>query len=186
MSITGIQAVRNVYESLASANAARCMAETPQNSTSQQTDTAQISQEAKDLAKNNSDAAINGQAQLAEESSEEDLPLEAYSLPKWYAELSSDLLLLDSEVGIPYSQSRRAKYDALSSREKKDLAEYQDKLHSCFQEELHARGIDDSRDYYEQVVLDPANSEEIHQAVKEKLLDDARAVQLMEYFGIAA
>ena len=138
-----------------------------------QSDVVEISQKAKELARR-----ANG-------SSETDLPLEAYSLPKWYADLSSDLLLVDTELGVSYPESNRARYDALSRREKRDLAEYQGKLDAYFQESLKEFGIETTLDYYHQIVLDPAKSEEVHQAVKQKLSGDEQAMRLMERFGIA-
>lgn len=176
MSISGIQFIQSIYEQSASSAAFAKMAETRQEPASPQSDTVRISQEARNRATNTAGAMASGQ----------DLPLEAYSLPKWYADLSSDLTMVDTEIGIPYSQSRAARYDALSAREKKGLAEYQGTLHRYFREELDARGIESAEDYYNQIVLDPETSEEVHQAVLQKLESDARAVQLMEYFGIPA
>jgi hypothetical protein len=176
VSISGIQFIQSIYEQSTSSSAFAKRAEKPQEPASPQSDTVRISQEAMDRATNTADATAIGQ----------ELPLEAYSLPKWYAGLSSDLTLVDTQIGIPYSESRTARYDALSAREKKDLAEYQGTLHRYFREELDARGIQSAGDYYNQIVLDPETSEEVHQAVLQKLESDARAVQLMEYFGISA
>jgi hypothetical protein len=171
MAIAGIQIFQNTY---APFNTSKRVAATPQESAATQTDTVRISQEAKSL-----------QAGSEEKASEQDLPVEAYSLPKWYGELSSDLLMVDTEIGISYAESNSARYDALSGAEKKDLSEYQDKLHTYFQEELRNHGIESSADYYNQIVRDPEKSEEVHQAVKQKLLADTRAMQLMQYFDIA-
>lgn len=185
MGITGIEIAQNTYAASIFANTPERVAETPLKPAAPHIDTVRISQEAKNLSMNPPDPTINAHAEIAQESSDQDLPLEAYALPKWYAELHSDLTLLDDEIGIPYAQSRAARYDALSSKEKDDLAEYHGKLHTYFQEGLREHGIESSMDYYAQIVQDPAKSEEVHQAVKQKLQSDARAMQLMEHFGIS-
>ena len=185
MGISGIQAGQHIYEALTPTSTSERASETSQKTIATHTDTVQISQEAKNLSVNSSAATNNSQAGLAGESSEQKLPVEAYALPDWYSDLLSDLTLLDDEIGISYAQSRAAQYDALSSAEKNDLAEYYDTLHTYFQEELSARGIGSGIDYYNQIILDQETSEEVHQAVKQKLLSDARAMQVMEYFGIS-
>lgn len=168
-----VQAAQNVYASLAATRAATYTATEDRNSASQPRDTVEISQEAKDLAAGSSGAG--GQ----------DLPLEAYSIPEWYAELMTDYTRVDTEIGVPYLESRAAKYDALSGGEKADLSEYLGKLHEYFQEELRARGIETTEDYYERIVRDQQNSEEVHQAVRQKLMGDERAMHMAEYFGVS-
>ncbi|MDY0360653.1 MAG: hypothetical protein RBR08_04295 [Desulforegulaceae bacterium] len=52
-----------------------------------------------------------------------------------------------------------------------------------FREELENRGIDTTEKYYNSVILDEEQSEEIHQIVLERLKSDKRISALMDYFG---
>lgn len=184
MSVSGIQSWFNVaYQTVYQQKSSRNYQESYFNST-RKSDTVHISEEAKALSQN-SQAEKNVQASSANGRTDEDLPLEAYSLPKWYADWVSDYMYVDDEIGISYSDSRLARYDALSPKEKKDLAEYHDTLHKYFQEELANNGVKTSADYYESIILDQKNSEDVHQAMKQRLSEDPRMMELMQYFGIS-
>lgn len=75
-------------------------------------DTVLISEEAKQLAQNaqtsNNTAAIT----------EDKRSIEAYSIPNWMGNLLTDLTMLEPKLGQPYSESKLAQYDALSSKDK--------------------------------------------------------------------
>ncbi len=66
--------------------------------------------------------------------SDQNLPLEAFALPGWYADLNLDYVIVVSELGVKYSEAHRARYDALSSIDKGDFPEYQNTLQKHFQE----------------------------------------------------
>lgn len=188
MAISGIQSGRNAYETILSAYyqqkqaGAQATGESGESG-KQDTDTVTLSQKAKELAQSLL-AAANGSQQSGTASLDGELPLGAYALPNWFMKLNSDLLQVDDQVGIPYSESRSARYDALSSQEKDDLAEYQGTLQSYFQDSLRSQGIVTSQDYYSRIVQNLAQSEEVHQAVREKLMGNPRALQLMGHLGI--
>ena len=148
-------------------------------------DTVEISDKARALLQKSHEEAM---AQVDPDPQEEEaqLPLEAYSLPDWYVGLSSELNLVDSQIGVFYYESRRAAYDALSNKEKDDLAEYNSTLHKYFSQELKNHGIEDASDYYREIVQNQNGvSDQVEQAVKQRLADDPRAMELMDYFGLS-
>ena len=179
MAIIKAAAMQNGHVTMPAAFSSNGRAETPAAAPTSRPDSVEISQDAKELAQKSA-AAQSG----VSEDAARDLPLEAYSLPQWYADLSSDLVMVDTELGVPYPESRMARYDALSRQEKEALAEYQGKLHNYFLEGLQEFGIESRADYYRQIVQDPVKNEELHQAVRQKLSGDGQALRLMEYFGI--
>ena len=148
-------------------------------------DTVEISDEARALIqKDNVEARAKAESTARNQESE--LPLEAYALPGWYSDLCSELNYVDTRIGLKYSDSRLARYDALSSREKDDLAEYNSTLHRYFTEELKSHGVESPADYYEQIVQNRNGvSDQVEQSVKERLAADPRALELMEYFGLS-
>ncbi len=117
-------------------------------------------------------------------SSEEDLLIEGYAIPGWLSHLFTDYARVDDEIGIRYPQSRAAQYDSLSGKAKANLGEYQGELLKCFQEELKEQGIRSSVDLYQSIILDKEKSEEVHQAVRQRLADDSITSKFMKDFGI--
>ena len=150
-----------------------------------QSDTVHFSEKAMELAQKNQEAMDPGKPNADMGISEKDLPIEAFSLPDWYADLMSDYSRVDDQLGIPYADSRRARYDSLSSTGKKNLSEYNNTLTKYFQEALENAGIRGPVDYYTSIVQNKERSEEVHQAVKQRLGNDSRAMELMRYFGIS-
>ena len=137
-------------------------------------DTLTLSQKARTLSNEN---VSSGDANNS-------LPLEAYALPDWLANLQTDYTRVDSEIGISYTESQAARYDSLSNSDKEKLHEYQSILNDYFQEALHNRNINNSVDYYHSFVKDDLMSEEVHQDVRQRLDQNSRAVELMQLFGI--
>ena len=167
MSILGVHSNQGICNPYFAQDESRHCASSPVDRTAK-FDTVRISAQAKELAQNG----------------DQNLPLEAFSLPGWYVDMSSDLVELDSQVGIKYSESNRARYDALSSSDKRDLAEYQDTLHKYFQEGLWQQGIESPSDYYKNIVQNQEASEELHQVVRQSIASDSRAMELMDLFNI--
>jgi len=152
------------------------------NAGATKSDTVQISAQAKELAGNIQ--SNHSQVGTSRAVSDQNLPLEAFSLPGWYTDLNSDYVMVDSELGTKYSESNRARYDTLSSKDKNDLSEYQNTLQKHFQEGLQQLGIESPADYYKNIVLNQQGSEELHQVVHQSLAADSRAMELMKQFGI--
>jgi hypothetical protein len=113
------------------------------------------------------------------------LPLEAYSLPGWYADLLPDYCIVEAKLGTPYAESNTARYDSLSTKEKNELAEYAGLLHQYFKDGLQSKGIEGDEEYYHSIVLNQQVSGEVHQSVRQKLAQNPRAMELMEYFNIS-
>jgi hypothetical protein len=148
-------------------------------------DTVKISAQAKELAQNDQEIQNHsGHSDFAGTISDQNLPLEAFSIPGWYGDLSSDYIMLDTQLGIKYSESNRARYDSLSSSDKSDLSEYQTTLHKYFQEGLQQQGIESPADYYKNIVQNQKASEELHQIIQQSLASDSRAMELMKQFDI--
>jgi hypothetical protein len=150
-----------------------------------QQDSADISQEAKDLFDSLTNKQNNEAAKAGPETTGQELPLKAYSLPGWYADLLPEYCMVDTKLGEPYTESNQARYDSLSTGEKRDLAEYNETLHSYFRQELESRGIDSPADYYENMVQNQEMNQEVEQAVKQSLASDPRAMELMSYFNLS-
>ncbi len=154
-------------------------------------DTVQVSDEARALARqagaeSQTVTGVTPDQTASSQTEDYELPLEAYALPDWFMGLTSELNMVDTQIGIKYYESRRARYDALSTKEKDDLAEYNSILHGCFRDELKNHGIENSVDYYREIVQNlNGASDQVEQAVKQRLGADPRAMQLMEYFGLS-
>ncbi|KIX14473.1 hypothetical protein [Dethiosulfatarculus sandiegensis] len=149
-------------------------------------DTVQISDEARALIQKSHEEAMTRAESDPQEEEETILPVEAYSLPGWYADLCSELNMVDTQIGGYYSETRQAAYDALSNQGKKDLAEYNSTLHKYFSQELKNHGIKDASDYYREIVQNQNGvSDQMEQAVKQRLADNPRAMKLMAYFGLS-
>ncbi|MCP4719541.1 MAG: hypothetical protein GY860_08805 [Desulfobacteraceae bacterium] len=177
MHISNIQQINEVYSSPFEQKCSKNQGIQSTTNT-QTTDIVNISQEAKELSQNVS-AEKNSSV-----FSEEELPIEAYSIPGWLSHLFTDYARVDDEIGIRYPQSRAAQYDSLSGKARANLGGYQDKLLKHFQEELKEQGIRSGMDYYQSIILDKEKSEEVHQAVRQRLANDSMTSKFMKDFGI--
>ncbi len=117
---------------------------------------------------------------------EDNLPLEAYSLPGWYADLLSDYTLADTKIGTSYQDSNQARYDSLTQQEKNNLKEYNDTLHTFFVDALHSRNINNNQDYFHNIVQNDKISESVHQEIDQQINNSPRMLELMNQFGITA
>ena len=177
MSSLGIYSSQGIYNPYFAQESSR-RSTTSQVENTAKSDTVQISAQAKELAQ-------NAQADTGGTIAEQNLPLEAFSLPGWYGELSSDFVKVDAQLGMKYSESSSGRYAALSSEEKSDLAEYQSTLHKYFQDGLRQQGIESPADYYKNIVQNQDANDELQQMVRQSLAADPRAMELMTQFGIA-
>ncbi len=183
MGISAVQSGQGVYSPDFAQKSSKHSSELPFSRTTE-TDTVNISEKAKALSQKAQAAKIAAeQPDPATEISYDDLPLEAFSLPGWFAEWSPDEAVLSFEVGLSLSAPHYARNDSLNSERQDELGEYLDILYECFQEELDNHGIKNSVDYYKSVFLDKEKSEEVHQSMKKRLADDLRAMELMQSFG---
>lgn len=143
-------------------------------------DRVNISQEARDLSKEAQHGGSSSGFMLPN-----GLPLEAYSLPSWYADMSTGFFVLEEGmVGKPYSESKMSEYESLSSGVRSKVDKYEKTLVTTFESKLKEFGIEGTKDYYESVILNKEKSEEIHQAVKKELESDPEIKKIMNYFGI--
>ncbi len=112
---------------------------------------------------------------------EEDLPVEAYALPKWAESWISPLTQVSAELGSnsSWTDSRR---EQLSAGEEKELAEYTGIVQEYLSRGLRENGVDSTVEYYTDILLNPEKSEKVHQEVREMLAGDPRAMELMEKF----
>jgi hypothetical protein len=169
MAISDITTTSNVYPSnTVTYNNSKSPARQTNTSTTGGKDTVTLSHEANTFSK---------------ETSNTNLPLEAYALPDWYADLHSDLTLLNTELGAPYSETNQARYDSLNSSDKRDLKEYHGYINDYFQEALQDRNISNPVDYYSFLKNDEMNNE-VQLEVQQKLANNPRSIELMDLFGI--
>jgi hypothetical protein len=144
-----------------------------------QSDTVQISEKAKTFVqKAQDDTTISEQDKI--------LPVEAYSLPGWMGDFIPQHAIMDSELGQPYLESNSYLRDSLSSAEEDDLSEYMQNLFTFYKDESERRGIEGKEDYYNSIVLNqkPGLSEELRQAVYQRLIEDPRMMKLAQDFGV--
>lgn len=189
MIISGIQSIQNVYRTpLAQENSTTRLTE-PLNDRTMESDTVHISEKANELAlkdqaeKKGQEKIITGQPDAG--ISDKDLPLEAYSLPGWYGDLSTIYNKVDQKLSVPYPDTIGALRDKLSPREKDEVFEYSGTLSKYFREEVKALGIETTEDYYKSIVQNKEMSELLHQAVRQRLANDSRAMELMQKFGVS-
>ncbi|MBI9087856.1 MAG: hypothetical protein JEZ12_01410 [Desulfobacterium sp.] len=185
MALSGIPSAQGVYSPHLGQKNTRRPAQTPVIPTTRESDTVSFSGKAKEMAQKDQTTMATGEPDTSMGLSANDLPLEAFSLPQWYADLFTDYTNLDLKVGQPYAGSNQARYDSLPSKEKNMISEYGDTLTKYFQEELKDAGIRGPVDYYTSIVQNKEKSEEVHQAMKQRLADDPRAMELMQHFGIS-
>lgn len=144
-----------------------------------QSDTIQISEKAKTFVQKAQDVTtISEQDKI--------LPLEAYSLPGWMGDFIPQHVIADTKLGQPYLESNSHLRDSLSSAEKDDLSEYMQNLRTFYMDESERRGIEGLEDYYNSIVLNqkPGLSEELRQAVHQRLIEDPRMMKLAQHFGV--
>ena len=144
-----------------------------------QSDTVQISEKAKAFVqKAQDDTTISEKDKI--------LPLEAYALPGWMGDFIPQHAIMDTELGQPYLESNSYLTDSLSSVEKDALSEYMQKLFTFYTDASERKGIEGSEDYYNSIVLNqkPGLSEELHQAVYQRLIEDPRMMKLAQRFGV--
>lgn len=142
------------------------------------------------------------------------LPVEAFSLPGWYADLIPEQCMLTPGVNHAFWAKAEAfaADGTISSRERavlksmqendaarrtelenaawrdehrRELSEYLGLLHEYFVESLRENDIESPEDYYESVVLNRAGSGQVGQGFMERLTADPRALALMEELDIA-
>ena len=188
MAISEIQSGQNVCNNLFASNAAKSQKQQSVGIVVE-ADTVEISYEAR--ARAQQAQVERTQENIAIGQSNGDaagkvLPVEAYSIPGWMGEFTPRHALADQILGQPYSESNSALRDALSPSEQEDLSEYMHTLHTFYMEEEGGRGINTAEDYYNAIVLNqqPGLSEELHQAVRQRLVESPRMMELMQEFGV--
>jgi len=142
-----------------------------------------------------------------------ELPLEAYSLPRWYGDYLPEWSLYTPQINREFfsfaeslgsdgtiSEGDRAamrsyldndpghqtqlRHSRLRAEFQSEFREYSNLLDDAFQAALKDSGITSRRDYYEKVIQTPGFSEQVHQSMVARLKDDPRAVELMEAMGV--
>lgn len=132
------------------------ISQTKATSTNEAMDIVNISQEAKELSSNN-------------------LPVEAFSLPDWLSEYIPKESIVSGELGSNNLQTN-------SNNPKLGL--YNDKLLSFLREELQNIGIENSVDYYQSFLNNNELNEQVHQAVRNRMLEDDQFTELANSFNI--
>jgi len=180
MGISSIQSGRDVYSSyFVQNNLNRSTKSTISYTT--KSNTVDISVKAQELLQKSQ------VAEITPETSYEDLPLEAFALPEWFSNWIPDEAILSDEVGLslslPNSGTVLTRNSSDNSKRIDELGEYVGLLLQYFQKELGNKGIEGGTDYYTSVLQNEKESEEIHQAVKNRIADDLRVTELMKSFG---
>ncbi len=144
-------------------------------------DSIHISKKAKEL----SQEMQANKSETGSKKSDKILPLEAYSMPQWYADLFSKTIpyTYASYAEIGFSSQYVPRNDSFDSKPEA-TKEYSEKLRMMFREELKEWGIESDEDYYKDVILNKEKSEEIHQSLLKKLKEDKRMCQLIDSLGI--
>lgn len=206
MTILGINVGQSSYNPYLKQQAAQQSPQTDTTSTARnaRSDTVQISERAKQISQSNSSTAVIDN---------NNVPLEALSLPSWLGSYHPDTLELstalnegyfdflgkldkmnisrDEERALiknyldndPVHQEMQSK-ERYRARYSDELSEYSNRLNSYFTEALKENGVESGLDYYKKVVLDNESSEQIHETVRERLAEDPRMMELMELFNI--
>ncbi len=184
MSVSTVQPGQGAYSPYSTQQTSNRSIESSFNSTAK-ADTVHISEKAKEQQ---TEKSATGQLDTATEISYNDLPIEAFSLPEWFAKWIPDECKLELGELAPISPydppftSSFTPYKPLNSS--KELTEYVDVLCNYFQETLRDNGIESNLDYYKSIVIDKEKSEEVHQSMKKRLADDTRVMELMQTFDI--
>lgn len=168
MNITGTQSTQSIYESYSQQNSKPAARSTPKSTAN--TDSVSISDAAKDIAK-------NGPYQLWDGYADKDL----MCLPEEFC----PYVLEPAKLGMKLDPDRSAAYGRLSAGEREDLSEYISAVSKCCHEERNARGIQNQLDFQALIKNDNELSNDIHQAIRERMLADPRTVELMKEFEIA-
>lgn len=110
--------------------------------------------------------------------------LEALALPDWFVELLPKEAILNPSIGTPLRESTHYTDTGIN---KKEISYCMTKLSDVFCEEALKTGISSDERYYmktsesEQFLK---YDEKLHQAVRDRLLEDGQYVKYMEYLGI--
>jgi hypothetical protein len=186
MSVSSVQSSQNVYTDHLFEKTTN-QSNVSQSGSTTEPYTLSISDEANKLSRKSqvNNNAIAGQAEDSNRMSYADLPVEAFFLPKWSNKWFPDLAVIEAKIGERYIDSKQYQYDSLSSKRKDELHEYTSTLHKYINEELKNHGIRDRVDYYTKFMQDDELSEEVHQAVTNRLAENPRLMGLMESFDIS-
>lgn len=188
MTISEIQSGQNVCNNLFATNVAKSQKQQSVGNLLQP-DTVEISDQARELAQQTQAERAKENIAIGQTNGDaagKVLPVEAYSIPGWMGDFSPRHSQADIHVGQSYVGSNAELYDSLSPAEKEDLSEYMHTLHTFYMEEKGDRGINTTEDYYNAIVLNqqPGLSEELHQAVRQRLAESPRMMELMQEFGV--
>ena len=167
MSVTGVQSAQIVYGNGSTQKSSPAIDTT--TSRKSNTDSVSISDAARDIAK-------NGPYQLWDGYADKDL----MCLPEKFC----PYVLEPGKLGMKLDPDRSAAYGRLSAGEREDLFEYISAVSKCCHEERNARGIQNQLEFQALIKNDDGLSNDIHQAIRERMLSDPRTVELMEEFGI--
>lgn len=115
MEVSRTRTAQNVYSNITTKNDSKAFTELPVNE-GRQKDSVKISREAKALSQNNQGNKIIQNQGVINTKTERVLPLEAFALPGWSAELLPDYNLVDTESGISYKDSNLARFNSLNNK----------------------------------------------------------------------
>ena len=131
------------------------------------------------------DAVGEGQGAAGVEASG-DYPLEAYSIPGWFVDLTGGYSTVTARIGDSYMDTRTG-YEKLSSGDQDLYDEYSAILDESFHDGLDLIGVSgDTGKYYNDFVKNNDNQRVVREAIYDSLESNPRAVELMRHFGITA
>lgn len=178
MSLMGIQAAKSAY----------CPAVGNSHSTrAYKASTYEVGQDKVTISEEAKTKAQEMQAQntgTSKTGEEEDYPLEAYSVPKWFGDVYGGYTEVATELGIGWEEGLTG-YQKLNSSDQRLYDEYACIVDTYWREEMDKAGyFGDRGNYYHNFVQNPANQKEVCESFYQRLENDPRAQELMSYFNI--
>ena len=130
-----------------------------------------------------SDAVQDGQETVGAESGG-NYPLEAYSIPGWYIDLTGGYTTITAKIGASYEDTRTG-FEKLNGSDQRLYTEYSEILDQAFHDGLDMIGVSgDTGKYYNDFVKNNDNQRLVREAIYDTLESNPRAVELMRHFGI--
>jgi len=128
--------------------------------------------------------AVDQEEEVAAAGDSKNYPLEAYSIPGWFADLTGGYTTITARIGDSYEESRTG-YDKLSRSDQKLYDEYHAILDDAFHNGLDMIGVsEDIGKYYNDFVKNADNQQLVRESIYDRLESNPRAVELMDHFGI--
>lgn len=115
----------------------------------------------------------------------EDFPLESYRMPDWYMDLLGGYSKVTVQLGQSWEEGG-TKYEKLDPADQRLFDEYAAIVTPAYREEMDKIGVlGDHGKYYHEFLENPENQRTVRNALYDRLKNNPRAMELMQYFGIS-